>query len=66
MKEKHIAYKITRDATGLVSTVSQFEEERMLDLLIEIRDLHDTGIYWIFKQLDHQPDEALCVVDLSV
>lgn len=63
MKEKHFAYKITRDSSGLVSTQSEFEEDRMLDLLKEIRDSHATGIYWIFKQLNSKPQEALCMID---
>ena len=63
MKEKHFAYKITREASGLVSTQSEFEEDRMLDLLIEICESHSHGIYWIFKQLNGKPQEALCIID---
>ncbi len=63
MKEKHFAYKIARNASGLVCTQSEFEEDNMVDLLKEIRDVHASGIYWIFKQLDGKPQQALCIID---
>ena len=63
MKEKHFAYKIARDPSGLVCTHSEFEEDKMLDLLKEIRESHTHGIYWIFKQLNGKPQEALCIID---
>ena len=63
MKEKHFAYKISRDASALVCTQFEFEEDTMVDLLKEIRETQAEGIYWIFKQLDGQPQEALCIVD---
>jgi len=65
MKEKHFAYKILRESSGLVCTHSEFEEDKMLDLLKEIKQLHSKGIFWIFKQLEGQPQEALCVIDCS-
>ncbi len=65
MKEKHIAYKITRENSGLVCTHSEFEEDKMVDLLKEIKQLHSKGIYWIFKQLEGKPQEALCIIDCS-
>ena len=63
MKEKHFAYKIARNSSGLVCTQSEFEEDKMLDLLKEIRDTHARGIYWIFKQLNGKPQEALGIID---
>ena len=63
MKEKHYAYKIARNTSGLVCTQSEFEEDSMVDLLKEIRDVHFSGIYWIFKQLNGKPQEALCIID---
>lgn len=65
MKENHIAYKINRNAAGLVCTHSEFEKDKMLDLLNEIQHHPDKGIYWIFKQLDGKPQEALCIIDCS-
>ncbi len=63
MKEKHFAYKIIRDPSGLVCQQSEFEEDKMLDLLKEILEVHAKGIYWIFKQLNGKPKEALCIID---
>ena len=63
MKEKHYAYKIARNTSGLVCTQSEFEEDCMVDLLKEIRDVHSSGIYWIFKQLNGKPQQALCIID---
>lgn len=63
MKETHFAYKITRAESGIVCTESEFEEDKMLDLLKEIRAVHAKGIYWIFKQLSGKPQEALCIID---
>ncbi len=63
MKEKHFAYKITKDPSGLICQQSEFEEDKMLDLLKEILDVHARGIYWIFKQLNGKPQEALCIID---
>ncbi len=63
MTEKHFAYKITRDNSGLVCTQSEFEEDKMLDVLKDIQGTHNKGIYWIFKQLNGKPQEALCIID---
>lgn len=63
MKEKHFAYKITSNNAGLVCTHSEIEEDKMLDLLQEIKDEHAEGIYWIFKQLDGKPKQKLCIID---
>ncbi|HHF7345001.1 TPA: hypothetical protein ACPSKE_000868 [Legionella feeleii] len=63
MKEKHYAYKITSQSSGLLCTHSEIEEEKMLDLLQEIQRNDSEGIYWIFKQLGDQPKEPLCVID---
>lgn len=63
MKEKHFAYKITKDASGLVCKQSEFEEDKMLDLLKEIKGTQAQGIYWIFKQMNGKPQEALCIID---
>ncbi len=65
MIENHIAYKITRDAAGLVCTQSEFEKDKMLDLLNEIQHQNTKGIYWIFKELKGKPQEALCIIDCS-
>jgi|GEM_PF-4791243 len=65
MKEKFFAYKITRDASGLVCTHSEFEEDKMLDLLKDIQRLNASGIYWIFKQLNGKPEEAFSIIDCS-
>lgn len=65
MKENHIAYKIRHDNQGLVSSHSEFEEDNMLDLLKEIKTQQSNDIYWIFKQFDNQPKEALCIIDCN-
>lgn len=65
MKEKHFAYKICRENSGLVCTHFEFEEDKMVDLLNEIKNLHATGIYWIFKQFEDKPQEAMCIIDCS-
>ncbi len=66
MKEKHFAFKISRDVSGLICTQSEFEEDKMLDLLNEIQHSQATGIYWIFKQLNGKPREALCIIDCEL
>jgi hypothetical protein len=63
MKENHIAYKITKDTSGLVCTHSEFEEDKMVDLLKDVKRSKYQGIYWIFKQLKGKPQEALCIID---
>lgn len=65
MKEKHYAYKISRDASGIVCTQYEFEEDKMVDLLKDILEKNNNGIYWIFKALDGKPQEALCIIDCS-
>jgi len=65
MKEKHIAYKISQAAPDLVCTHSEFEEDKMLDLLKEIEKDHSEGIFWIFKQFDNKPKEQLCIIDCA-
>lgn len=65
MKEKHIAYRLSRDPSGLVCTQSEFEEDKMVDLLKEIQALQTKGIYWIFKQFDGKPLDALCIIDCA-
>ena len=63
MKEKHFAYKISRDSAGLVCNQSEFEEDKMLDVLKDIQHTTTKGIYWIFKQWNGKPQEALCIID---
>jgi len=63
MTEKHFAYRISRDSSGLVCNQSEFEEDKMLDVLKEIQNTHAKGIYWIFKQFNGKPQEALCIID---
>ncbi|WP_133129474.1 hypothetical protein [Legionella yabuuchiae] len=63
MKERHFAYKISREPGGLICTHFEFEEDRMLDVLETIHDSESKGIYWIFKQLDGKPQEALSIID---
>ena len=63
MKEKHFAYKIARNTKGLECTQSEFEADKMVDLLKEIRDVHASGICWIFKQLNGKPQQAICIID---
>jgi hypothetical protein len=63
MKERHFAYKITNNASGLVCTYSEIEEDNMLDLLKEIQNNYSEGIFWIFKQFGDQPKEQLCIID---
>jgi hypothetical protein len=65
MKEHHFAYKISRDASGIVCTQFELEEAKMLDLLQEIQKLRYQGIYWIFKQFNGKPQEALSIIDCS-
>ncbi|KTD07751.1 hypothetical protein [Legionella jamestowniensis] len=63
MKEKHFAYKVTSQDSGLVCTQAEFEENKMLDLLKEIQQKHIEGIYWIFKQREDEEQEPLCIID---
>ncbi|KTD64847.1 hypothetical protein [Legionella spiritensis] len=64
MKENHFGYKITADNTSsLVCTYAEIEEDKMLDLLKDIKRENKDGIYWIFKQIDDQPKEQLCIID---
>lgn len=63
MKEKHYAYKITYNPSGLNCPHSVLEQDKMLDLLTEIKNQHTDGIFWIFKQFGDQPQEALCIID---
>lgn len=63
MKEKHYAYKVTSQTSGLVCTQAEFEEEKMLDLLKEIQQNHSEGLYWILKQRDSEAMEPLCIID---
>lgn len=65
MKEKHFAYKITHSASTLIFAHSEIEEEKMVDLLQLIQKDTSEGIYWIFKQVDNQPKQQLCIVDSS-
>jgi hypothetical protein len=65
MNEKHFAYKISKDISGLVCSHHEFEEDMMLDLLKDIEEKHSEGIYWIFKQLQGKPQEALAIIDCS-
>ena len=63
MKEKYFAYKISRETENLVCTHDEIEEDKMLDLLQEIKEKHAKGLYWIFKQLNGKPQEALSIID---
>lgn len=65
MKENHIAYKITRENNGLVCKDLVFEEDKMRDLLVDIQASQCKGIYWVFKQLEGKPQEALCIIDCT-
>lgn len=65
MKEKHFAYKISPKSSGVVCTQHEFEEDRMLDLLQEIKAKNYHGIYWIFKQVEGQPQEELSIIDCT-
>ena len=63
MIEKHFAYKITSDAKGLICTHSEFEEDKMVDLLKQIQLASTESVYWIFKQRGTEPKEPLCLID---
>jgi hypothetical protein len=63
MPEQHYAYKVMSETSGLVCTKAEFEEARMLDLLIDIQKNHSEGIYWILKQRNSQKQEPLCIID---
>lgn len=63
MSEKHIAYRINLTSADLACIHSEFEENKMLDLLKEIKEEHSEGIFWIFKQFDNHPKEPLCIID---
>lgn len=65
MKEKHFAYKITHNIAGLICSYSEIEEDKMLDLLLDIQKNHSEGIFWIYKQLDNKPKEQLCIIDCA-
>jgi len=63
MKEHHYAYKILAGKSDLVCSQSEFEADRMLDLLKDIKAESFQGIYWIFKQLNDGEKEPLCIID---
>jgi hypothetical protein len=63
MIEKHFAYKISQDSKGIICSHSEFEEDKMVDLLKEIKLANSVDIYWIFKQRDQEPKEPLCIID---
>lgn len=63
MKEKHFAYKVNSESSGLICSHAEFEEDKMLTLLQEITEANVKGIYWIFKQLENQEKEPLCIID---
>ncbi|MCL5271852.1 MAG: hypothetical protein M1486_00740 [Gammaproteobacteria bacterium] len=65
MKERHIAYQITEAPSSLMCTHAEIEEDRMLDLLIEIQNEHPDGIFWIFKQFGDLPKEPLSIIDCT-
>ena len=63
MKEQHFAYQVSIKTSGLVCTHSAFEADKMLDVLEDIKNAHEKSIFWIFKQLNDEPKEALCIID---
>lgn len=63
MTERHFAYRITHSNLDLVCTHFEIEENKMIDLLKEIKTKHHEGIFWIFKQFGDQPKEPLCIID---
>lgn len=66
MKEQHYAYKITHGASlGLNCPHNALEKDKMVDLLKEIDNKHNEGIFWIFKQFDDRPQEPLCIIDCA-
>ncbi|MGQ3888379.1 hypothetical protein ACQUW5_05025 [Legionella sp. CNM-1927-20] len=65
MKEKHFAYKISSNVAGLVCTYAEIEQDKMLDLLHLVQQDTEVGLYWVFKQLDNQPKEPLCIIDCT-
>ncbi|KTD30857.1 hypothetical protein Lmor_2964 [Legionella moravica] len=65
MKEKHYAYKINQSPSDLICAHAEIEEDKMLDLLIEIQNDHTEGIFWIFKQFGDLPKEPLSIIDCT-
>ena len=63
MKETYFAYKIIRETDEFVCSHYEFEEDNMLAVLKDIHSEENKGIYWIFKQRDGKPQEALCLID---
>lgn len=63
MKEQHFAYKISSKNSGLICTYAEIEQDKMHDLLQLIQQDPETGLYWVFKQLEGQPKEPLCIID---
>lgn len=66
MKETHFAYKITHSISHLNCSSQPIEEEKMVNLLELIEKDHSECIYWIFKQINDQPKQKLCLVDSSI
>ncbi|BCA95107.1 hypothetical protein TUM19329_14680 [Legionella antarctica] len=63
MKEKYYAYEINLASSGIVCSHSEIKEDKMRDLLKEIKNEHAEGVFWIFKQFGDQPKEPLCIID---
>lgn len=63
MKEIHYAYRVSHEPEGIACTQRQIEADKMLDLLLDIKKSKPKGLYWVFKQIDGQPQEALSIID---
>ena len=63
IKEIHYAYRITNSTSGLVCTYSEFEEDKMIDLLLDIKKSAIKDIFWVFKKRDSSPEEPICIID---
>ena len=63
MKETHFAYKITHAASRIIFTGAEIEEDHMANLLLRIKADTSEAIYWVFKQVDNEPKQQMCIVD---
>ena len=63
MVEKHFPYKISHQAKGAGFSQLSFDAHNIIDLLNHISQSESHGIYWIFKQVDDHPEEAVSIID---
>ena len=63
MKERHFAYRVIGGNVDLVCSHSEFNEDKMLDLLKEIKSSYCDGIFWIYTQKDDLKRVPFSIID---